>query len=451
MQTEVRISIFKPGAADHKKIATGVRREALLARPLAQPPFVAETRVLPPETLMRKLALNLTALAVATTLSVLVVEGALRTMYPKSERHFVLPPNDHSVLEPIEEIVPGVYGAAEYRTSSLGIRGEEMGSDDEYRILAIGGSTTQNAYLDQSETWTLMLGEQLAALPGAPTTWTGDVGRSGHTARSHVLQLERLLPELPGVDAVVMLLGVNDLTRALRMGWAYDPPLALTDPSALEAQVREAFLQVPGGLHDRLTQYGEDGVPFYKRTAIYQLARLVRNNIQASRAGTQQDAFGRTYETWRAHRAGASAVHDSLPDLGRPLEEYRGLLTRIARSAKALDVRLVLVTQPVFWRADLTPEEEGLLWLGGIGDFQSTSGMEYFSAVALAEAMDAYNTILLDVCRDEGVECVDLAGALPKTTEVFYDDVHFTERGSALVTEHLVSYLAAHPPYASGG
>lgn len=396
---------------------------------------------------MRKLVLNLVALGIATFVGVLIAEVALRAFYPKTTRHYVLPANDSRVLSPIEEAVPGVSSEARYATSSIGIRGDEMADADGYRILAIGGSTTQNTYLDQTKTWTLAVGDRLNQLDGAPATWAGDVGRSGHTARSHVLQLERLVPELPRIDAVVMLVGVNDLTNALRMGWAYERPAPLTDPTALEAQVRVAFLQVPGGLHERETQYGDEGVPFFKRTAVYQLLRLVRNNVRDSRGGTQQDLFGSTYVRWRDHRAQASALHDSLPDLAGATAEYRSHLTRIARSANELDVRLIFVTQPTLWREDLSKEDAALLWLGGIGDFQGVPGMEYFTPAALAEAMDAYNEVLLDVCRTEAVECFDLAAALPKTTDVFYDDVHFTEAGAEQVTDLLYDYLATRPPY----
>jgi len=41
---------------------------------------------------------------------------------------------------------------------------------------------------------------------------------------------------------------------------------------------------------------------------------------------------------------------------------------------------------------------------------------------------------------------VEIAGALPKTTEVFYDDAHFTEHGSLMVADALAEYLLATEP-----
>ncbi len=185
-----------------------------------------------------------------------------------------------------------------------------------------------------------------------------------------------------------------------------------------------------------------------KRLALYQLAVMARSSMQQRGSGTGQDRTGAIQVVWRQHRAGAAVVHDSLPDLTEAIGVYRGYLRSIATMARELDVRLILVTQPALWREDLTEVEEAQLWLGGIGDFQAEPGHEYFASAALGRAMDAYNATLLGVCAELGVECVDVAAALPRDLDTFYDDVHFTEAGSRLVAEHLAEYLLGQPPYA---
>lgn len=392
--------------------------------------------------------LNVAVLGLSVLVMLGLAELSLRWFYPRSDRYLVLPANQVTLLEPDERYITGVHGVAEYRTSSWGIRGGEFGADgSEYRILAIGGSTTQNGYLDQSETWTLVLGDLLGPTASGLRTWTGDVGSSGRTARSHVLQIEALLPQFPRIDAVVMLVGVNDLTTALRQGFGYTPPPSLDDPVAHREQVAQAFAQVPGRLHDRLTAYEAEGVNPLKRLALFQLARTVKATLEQSRSGLAQDPFGEIYVTWRRHRTEAPNVIDSLPDLGPPLAEYRGYLEAIVRAARENRTRLVFITQPTLWRADLDSEERAALWLGGTGDFQNESGHDYFSAGALEMAMAAYNAELLDVCETFDVECVDVASVVPKDLTMFYDDVHFTEEGSRLVAETLADHFRKRPPY----
>ena len=60
--------------------------------------------------------------------------------------------------------------------------------------------------------------------------------------------------------------------------------------------------------------------------------------------------------------------------------------------------------------------------------------------------MKIYNQALLGVCEARGVECVDLAEMVPRNEEVFYDDAHFTERGSAIVAARLAEYLLVSAP-----
>ena len=105
------------------------------------------------------------------------------------------------------------------------------------------------------------------------------------------------------------------------------------------------------------------------------------------------------------------------------------------------------MTQPVLWRPDLTPGEEDLLWFGGIGDFMKETGKPYYTVPALIEGIHRFNRATLEVCQAERVECVDLAAVIPRDTSMFYDDVHFSERGSGLVASTVVDYLKQRPPF----
>jgi hypothetical protein len=108
-------------------------------------------------------------------------------------------------------------------------------------------------------------------------------------------------------------------------------------------------------------------------------------------------------------------------------------------------VRLILLTQPTLWRADLSDAEKDLLWTGGPGLDRLGPGREYYSASALAEGMRLYNERLLAVCRERGAECFDLAAWIPRDTSIFWDDAHFTEEGARRVAELVSGYLLADP------
>ena len=100
------------------------------------------------------------------------------------------------------------------------------------------------------------------------------------------------------------------------------------------------------------------------------------------------------------------------------------------------------------YRTDLTPEQQALLWLGGVGEFQLTPGHPYYTVRAMAEGMRRYNDAMLQLCKAENVECIDLTG-MDKSTATFYDDVHFNEAGARAVARIVAEHFKAHPPFAA--
>lgn len=352
----------------------------------------------------------------------LLGEVLLRSM--ASDAYFVWPPHLRHEFHPTPSIMPGVSGVSRFQINAQGVRGDELGQDRKVRLLALGGSTTECLFLDDTEAWPRLLQDHLAAARKDTTVWVGNVGRSGNNTWHHRIQAEKLLAQDPGIAVLIVLAGVNDLSHRLALDRAYAPP----DPDKV---MDEAFAQKP----PRLLQG-----PFYKRTALWQGMAKIKRRLRTT--DTAQDATGRIYVTWRRHRQGASALRTELPELGPALEEYAANLRAIAATAARHRARVVFVTQPALWREDLPRDLERLLWMGGVGRFQQESGHEYYSAGALASGMEAYNRTLLEVCRGtSGGVCVDLAAVLPRDTTSFYDDVHFNEAGSRQVARVLAERI----------
>lgn len=350
-------------------------------------------------------------------------EAVLRLFW--RDAYCVWPPHLHQELHPNPDIMPGVSGTSRFEINSIGMRADELSEDRDFRILALGGSTTECLYLDQTEAWPHLLQERLG-----PRAWVGNAGRSGLHTRHHRLQAEKLLDQLPRMEAVIVLTGVNDFSLRLSQDTAWRPA-DFTSAKDLSRLMQEAFAIRP--------PWFVEG-PFYKRTIFWQMSKRLGRTLRSG--GATQDAPGRVYEVWRRHRREAPRVRQQLPDLGPALAEYADNLRAIARSAARHHTRIVFVTQPSLWRDDLPPNLQRLLWLGGVGPFQKEAGHEYYSVSALAAGMDAYNRTLLATCRrTPGAVCLDLATLLPKDTSVFYDDVHFNEMGSRQVAEILAERL----------
>jgi lysophospholipase L1-like esterase len=60
--------------------------------------------------------------------------------------------------------------------------------------------------------------------------------------------------------------------------------------------------------------------------------------------------------------------------------------------------------------------------------------------------MRAFNDVLRDVCRAPGMICRDLAAAVPRRAEYFYDDMHLSEAGARFVAERVVAWIVELGP-----
>lgn len=370
----------------------------------------------------RKLVFALVTVAGSTLLLVASAEILLRLLQPTSDRYLALTPGTRVVFEPRHQ--PGVEGPSRYQVNSMGARAREWSDDrsSEYRVLAMGGSTTECLMNDQDRAWPAILERELGAREGR-SVWVGNIGRSGLSARHHVLQAERLL-ETYDPDMVLLLVGVNDLAGRLR---------AAEDREA-DSDLAMAFQVTPG--ETAALRWKND--PWFKRTRLWGAIRALKYNWL--HRSLEQDREGKSTESWREMRRRGRRERE-LPDLESSLDAYGRNLTRIVELVRQSGAEPILMTQPTLWRANLTEEEERLLWMGGVGDFRSEPGAVYYTADALAEGMDRYNRKLLEVCREQNVRCFDAASILPRTTEMFFDDCHFTDEGSRFLARAVAGFL----------
>ncbi len=333
--------------------------------------------------------------------------------------------------QPTPGILPGISGDAWFLTNEEGFRADEMPPPlkTTRHVLAIGGSTTQCLYLDQSEAWPALLQEKIKA-KGIPI-WVGNAGASGRSTRQHVLQLQYILPQYPQIDTVMMLVGINDLVYRLAQDTQYDPH-GLKNPAIYQEMFSNAFSEWPADIHPWLS--------WYKRSALWQLLSRARKKLFPTRIILQKEN-GSQYKRWRLLRQNALRLQDELPDLTSGVQEYADNLNQMIDFAKSHSLRLIFMTQPTLWKADLAEKLKDNLWLGWIGPFQGKKPMVYYTVRALSEGMERYNSALLQVCKKRQVECIDLAALLPKDMTTFYDDEHFNETGAARVAEILAEYL----------
>jgi lysophospholipase L1-like esterase len=349
--------------------------------------------------------------------------------------YYVWPPGLRRSSRPAPAALAGVDGESSFAINSLGFRGAEPSGDERIRILALGGSTTICVYLDDAETWTYLLQEQLNETLGPGTVWVGNAGRSGHTTSQHRLQAEKLLEVHRDIDLVLLLVGVNDMLIAA--GSKIETPRSLQAAAAARpssraaggAPLQRAFSVIP---------ISAESGPWYRRTA---LARLWQGVRRSAPQGPAQDEAAEFVRHGREMRRQAGRLVDEIPDRPNLVREYTRKLDALVDAVLSAGAQPILLTQPALWSPSLSEEGRARLMFGGPPLDRSRPGALYYSVEALAEGMAAYNAALLRLCERRKLSCIDLAGALPPDLAAFTDDVHYTEEGSRRVAAVIASHL----------
>ena len=140
----------------------------------------------------------------STVVTLLLAETVLRFALPNS--YYVWPPHLKNVFKPYQDVMPGISGESRFEINSLGIRGDEPTPSHTYRILTIGGSTTECLYLDQFETWPYLLQKTLDENTPNHNVWVGNAGKSGQTTRHHLTAMRYLPLREMRIDAIILLI-----------------------------------------------------------------------------------------------------------------------------------------------------------------------------------------------------------------------------------------------------
>ena len=342
-------------------------------------------------------------------------QKAHRDKFPQANAAFhTRGPNLRRDMQPDPALVTGITGHSHYRTDEHGVRTmSSSGTSQTFRILCVGGSTTECTYLDDAETWAGRLMHTLNDGKSPGNVWVGNAGVSGFSTREH-LKFIKESDLLTDIDLVIVQPGINDLWRYLAK------EETVIDFGRFATNDRNA--SAPASTTWR---------PMWSRSRVIQLYHTLRADPPVVDEAQIEGVGGEEYRIRRARRAAATTV-DTLPSLDAGLVSYRDRIRKIIETCRARDIEVVFTTQPVLWTDDLIPEVAARCWFGWL-----ESG-EYLSLGTLRRAMDAYNEALMMVCTEMHVACADLS-SMNGNPEYFYDDCHFTEAGAVEVARLLES------------
>ncbi|MCK4671403.1 MAG: SGNH/GDSL hydrolase family protein [Candidatus Aegiribacteria sp.] len=351
----------------------------------------------------RSTILGTVIMMVALLTALLISEFVLRKLMPPSifNPRFGLRPYRRVELE---VNLPGITPGGIWTTNAWGMRGEDPPADwDEwFTIVTVGGSTTADYYIDDSLTWSWIIQDRLREVH--PRTWVGNCGIPRHSTAEHALLVREVLSEVKP-DIALFLVGINDVGQFLRGEDALNVSLP-------ETGLRQAIFK-----HCMLMQV------LYKLKIVY-----------VDKAPVLSEAVDPMFieePLLSPERELPDDLHELIP---QP-DDYRNRIEAIILECRKFDITPVFMTQPLlyedndYWRG----RKGGSYWFGGTDS--------EFSAASYWLILNTLNNDLIEVCEKEGVAYLDLASLIPHSRGVFYDSMHLTEYGAALVGEVAADYL----------
>jgi lysophospholipase L1-like esterase len=321
-----------------------------------------------------------------------------------------------------------IYGADAppviYSRDGWGLRGTCRPEDA--TLLTLGGSTTDQRFIGDGQTWQDHLQRHWRAVD--PAVCVTNAGVDGHTTFGHLLAVERWLPLIPGLRPrfVLLYVGINDVNAFLRRNEGFDytsqPPLTLADRLR-----HQSFLYGVYGSVRRLRE------PEYRR-ALWAAGRHALGQTATPGlmplSGRLVAGHGRV--DLGDHAYVTAQVSSWLPPLaaenaGQFADRLRQLLDRIAGHG----AQAICVSQPTQMSRRLADgAERGLAASGAYHGDRQLTGLDF------AVAHRAINDAMRRVCRQHGASFIDLHGASFEAAD-YYDPLHMTPSGAAKVGEYL--------------
>lgn len=333
------------------------------------------------------------------TTCMVILETVWRVIYSDDIHFSVNVLTDTQYQYDVSMLYPSENNIIAYSRDKYGFRGKYRRLKD-IDIIAVGGSTTDQRYIDNTKEWTYVLAN-------APVIKELDItivnaGVDGQSTYGHIKNFDLWFSKIDSLKPryILFYVGVNDFYNDF--GYLYDSP----------------------NLKDSLTWR-----TIVKGSFVYYTYRLIKGMILTK-------AYGLGHE-----------MHDikSIQTTSIPLleeKEYRPLMkTRLDAYLKRLDILQTKTRElgaiPVFITQRRMNHWKKNNQIIGINEEYSYGNIKY-NGVDMHYMEKLLNKVTMSICKDRNdIICIDLALELTFTRDDFYDFFHNTPSGAAKIGGYL--------------
>jgi lysophospholipase L1-like esterase len=294
-----------------------------------------------------------------------------------------------------------------YTTNNVGFRGDSISLKKpagEVRIFIVGGSTAQCLYIDDSKSINSVLQNELQNEVRDKSIKVFVAAKSGDASDEHLSMIAHRIIHLEP-DIIIVFSGINDLRKTVQR---YD-----------YAHLQKRKLYSPRYIYLALTDFQVSRRLYYlfKKPSDDEMRESVPLETNYNQLFAIQQ---KTPES------------DSVPYINA--HPYAVNLRSIAGVCAENNVKLMFMPNQSTWNSSDDTNMLQKHWL-------LTCGQVRYREQHLDEGLNTFNDSMRQVCVDNKIPIFDLPAMIPKTSEFFYDDCHFTARGSAISGKMLARYI----------
>ena len=352
---------------------------------------------------IKNILYNLIAFAIGTVILLLIVEILLNFYNPFAYRlkgdKIILASNISWKFD--NKNIHGLDSVIIHSKNSIGFRGPNPPSNFEEwtSIVAVGGSTTECFYLSDGNDWPAILSQKLKK--EFSNVWINNAGLDGHSSFGHQILLKDFIVKLKP-NFVMFLVGCNDIERS---------DLNEFDDSVLKKT----------GSWKSFIRNNTEVVSLFlniKRSFVAKSMGIIHNSIDIESAD-----FIDSIDT--------NLIKQTIKKQEKYQKKYSERLKNVINFCKQNGIIPVFITQPTLVGSGF--DDVTNINLEKIKYCDSFGGKIYW------EKLKVYNNTTRRIAEKEEVFLIDLASLMPKSSQYFYDCVHFTNLGAIKVAEIIYS------------
>jgi hypothetical protein len=287
-----------------------------------------------------------------------------------------------------------------YKRDEYGLRGRYKNTK-EIVLLTVGGSTTDQRYISEGYTWQDILQDNFES--EGKNIVIANAGVDGQSTYGHIKNFEYWFPHVPNLHPkyVLFLVGLNDFYVSEGHGFYI---------------MKDSEFSIMSS--------------FRKNSALYRLFRNVHGIFLAEvKYDAGHKKINKSVIMYTQH-----ALQSDYSFMDKRLAEYRGRITVLIEKTISFGSIPIIVTQPSSRYRFVNDTLEGI---------ESTSdydGHEY-NGVDYYHMKTKLDSVALEVCRVNGIICIDMGKERIWDDSDFYDYAHMTPPGVRKIGEYLYKQL----------